>query len=1118
MSTRTRPPTLAAAALVPLLAAGILAAPPASADPGAPAANATTNATNPIETTRTTVPLAPGVTHDSFDRWQSDGWLRADSLTVDLTSGAKVEYLSADPVASTQPISTQVKAIPNAVAAVNGDFFDINDTGASNGVGISDGELIKSANDGRANAVSLDPQGLGRILQIDFDGTVTTPTGTVLDLAALNANTLDADEIGEYTPLWGAMSRTRVVVGAARTAEVVVTDGVVSAVGTTPGAGDIPQGSVVLVGREKGADALLALKVGDALGIEYAPKTSDGSVARTAIGGNQLLVVNGVVQTHPDDGQAARSAVGFSADGATMYVLTVDGKQTNSAGITVPQMAQMMLELGAHNAINIDGGGSSTMLAREPGTDDLGIVNSPSDGSERPVANGLAITVPEGSGKLDGYSVGTAADPARAPGAAPVAGGSPDRVFPGLSRQLTAVGHDEQYGPAKGRPHWSTDDRGVGTVDANGVFRARNSGETTVTARSGRDKGCLDLSVLGELTRLDGTVERVGLANADATGRFGVVGFDAGGYSAPIEPRDLELSYDTSLLTVTPDADGNFTVAAKSGDGSTLITASVDGFETSIPVTVGLTDQPVAAFDDASAWKFSAARATGSVAPAEGHTGQGLKMAYDFSTSTATRAAYADPPQYIQVPGQPQAFGMWIYGNGTGEWPSLHLVDAQGTSTILRTDLITWTGWRYVEMAVPAGVTYPLSIRRFYVAETRPTAAYKSEVIIDDIVAKVPPTIEAPAEDVVADPIVTSTVDGKEWRFAVMSDAQFVGRAPDSDIVASARRTLREIKAAAPDFLIINGDLVDEAAQIDLDLAKRILDEELGGTLPYYYVPGNHEVMGGSIDLWKANFGEPQRVFDHKGTRFITLDTSRLTVRGGGFDQVAMFRQALDEAAADRSVNSVVLVEHVPPRDPTPQKGSQLSDRKEAATIEAWLSEFGRTTGKGTGFIGSHVGVFHAEHVDGVPYLINGNSAKAPAAPADQGGFVGWTQFGVDPVSRHDQAERRAHPYGEPSDWLQAVLRPQVDELTLTAPATLTVGASATVTASLLQGDRAVPAAYPVSVEWDGSRGLCLGRGHDCVARFDPATGVFTALRRGVVTLTVTVNGVTREATITITR
>ncbi|HEY1174673.1 MAG TPA: phosphodiester glycosidase family protein, partial [Phytomonospora sp.] len=514
MSTRTRPPTLAAA-LVPLLVGGLtvgtLVAPPAFADPAA-APSVDAAAAGPIETSRGTDRLAPGVTHDSFDRWQSDGWLRADALTVDLTSGAKVEYLSADPVASTQPISTQVKAIPNAVAAVNGDFFDINDTGASNGVGISDGELVKSANDGRANAVSLDPQGLGRILQIDFDGTVTTPAGTVLDLAALNANTLDAGEIGEYTPLWGAMSRTRVVVGAARTAEVVVTDGVVSSVGATPGEGAIPQGSVVLVGREAGADALLALKVGDALGIEYAPKTSDGSVSRTAIGGNQLLVVDGVVQTHPDDGQAARSAVGFSADGATMYVLTVDGKQTNSAGITVPQMAAMMAELGAHNAINIDGGGSSTMLAREPGTDELGIVNSPSDGSERPVANGLAITVPEGTGKLDGYTVDTAADPARAPGAAPVAGGSPDRVFPGLSRQLTAVGHDEQYGPAKGRPRWSTDDRGVGYVDAEGVFHARRTGETTVTARSGRDTGCLDLAVLGELTRLDGTVERVGLA------------------------------------------------------------------------------------------------------------------------------------------------------------------------------------------------------------------------------------------------------------------------------------------------------------------------------------------------------------------------------------------------------------------------------------------------------------------------------------------------------------------------------------------------------------------------------------------------------------------------------
>ena len=129
-------------------------------------------------------------------------------------------------------------------------------------------------------------------------------------------------------------------------------------------------------------------------------------------------------------------------------------------------------------------------------------------------------------------------------------------------------------------------------------------------------------------------------------------------------------------------------------------------------------------------------------------------MSYDFSQSTGTRAAYADPPAWIEVPGQPQAFGMWINGNGTGEWPSLHLHDAQDTQHVLRGPLITWTGWRYVEFAVPAGVQYPVRVRRFYVAETNAAAQYTSEVIIDDLVAKVPPTVDVPAEEPRTDRVV----------------------------------------------------------------------------------------------------------------------------------------------------------------------------------------------------------------------------------------------------------------------------------------------------------------------------------------------------------------------------
>src|SRR5699024_8957540 len=118
------------------------------------------------------------------------------------------------------------------------------------------------------------------------------------------------------------------------------------------------------------------------------------------------------------------------------------------------------------------------------------------------------------------------------------------------------------------------------------------------------------------------------------------------------------------------------------------------------------------------------------------------------------------------------------------------------------------------------------------------------------------------------------SVAERPQRIAVMSDAQFVAASPESDAVEGARRTLREIREAAPDLLVINGDFVDEATPEDFALAQRILDEEWTSDIPYVYVPGNHEVMGGDIGNFEEAFGPTSTEQDLGGTKVITMDSS----------------------------------------------------------------------------------------------------------------------------------------------------------------------------------------------------------------------------------------------------
>lgn len=84
-------------------------------------------------------------------------------------------------------------------------------------------------------------------------------------------------------------------------------------------------------------------------------------------------------QRHP------RTAIGWRSDG-TMILLTVDGRQKQSIGMTLDELAGLMLELGCTSAMNLDGGGSTTMVAKNK------IVNSPSDATgERAVSDALLI-------------------------------------------------------------------------------------------------------------------------------------------------------------------------------------------------------------------------------------------------------------------------------------------------------------------------------------------------------------------------------------------------------------------------------------------------------------------------------------------------------------------------------------------------------------------------------------------------------------------------------------------------------------------------------------------------------------------------------------------------------
>jgi len=123
---------------------------------------------------------------------------------------------------------------------------------------------------------------------------------------------------------------------------------------------------------------------------------------RYAVSGSAIVLRAGEAIARAKEGpRHPRSAVGVSADGRSLLIVAVDGRQEHSRGATLEELGKLMQHLGAYHALNLDGGGSSALVIKDPGTGVFAVANQPSETStslpnvrvERPVADVIGISI-----------------------------------------------------------------------------------------------------------------------------------------------------------------------------------------------------------------------------------------------------------------------------------------------------------------------------------------------------------------------------------------------------------------------------------------------------------------------------------------------------------------------------------------------------------------------------------------------------------------------------------------------------------------------------------------------------------------------------------------------------
>lgn len=513
----------------------------------------------PLYTDRTEEIVTDGVTLIKEQRFFGDSALNITLIKADLTN----KNLSFDLLKNSggsdkvDTVMGHAKGDSRTVVAINGDFFSYykGNQNFSLGIEIKDGELLQShINSDMAAGFFKDNKMI--LSYVDFTMNITAPDGTQMPIAHINKPTDYYGAVLMYTPDFNGGTSPHLPSGitAVTVVEDVVTAKGISVGGVIP----IPENGYILAIDDNMTPFLdYKFNVGDYVKTSISVIPSIDGV-QTAFGGGTLLLKDGkkTAITHDVSGTHPRSVIGTNDDGSVIYMMTVDGRQSVSKGVSLSDLADICLQMGMSNAINLDGGGSTAMVGKTLEENNLHVLNSPSE--NRKVINAPAIT----STAESSAAVGVLCETER------------DSVLSGDSIKIKVTPYDRNYNPPSsvgGTLTWSVSG-GKGTVTDN-IFYPTGSGEATVTAYyDGRETDSFKINIIGNVTGIIAP-EKIG-SEAELAGNVKV--FDEEGNTAVVN--------DLSLLNPSRNS-GMLTLSKNGAKRSIGITSSGDEFDTTVSVT-----------------------------------------------------------------------------------------------------------------------------------------------------------------------------------------------------------------------------------------------------------------------------------------------------------------------------------------------------------------------------------------------------------------------------------------------------------------------------------------------------------------------------------------------------
>ncbi len=381
--------------------------------------------------------------------------------------------LAHDALTSSGETITSMAQRTGAVAGINGDYFDIGATNQPTNIVVTHHTLLRTPR--KRFALLITNQG-PEIAETSFSGQLQ-----------IGARTFALDAVNEMLPPHGGISLLTPAYGSVAPGDALTLVAIRPVNGTPPFAtyavvnqannfARQPAGYYVAIGPTAIANTGVP-NPGDTIVATGDLDGTDLSNVRAAVGGGPLILEDGKWYDDLDGPRggtysmrAPQSGAALTPDG-TLLLIEVDGRQPDeSIGVTPQEFSALMRSFGATRGMEFDSGGSSEMAVRIPGNGVATLVNSPSDGKERPVSDGVFI-----------YNDAPVSAPAQI-----VAQPQAVRAIAGarVPLRLAAVDAADHPVAAPGAIHVRVEPASLGAY-GDGTFVAQHTGSGSLIARSG---------------------------------------------------------------------------------------------------------------------------------------------------------------------------------------------------------------------------------------------------------------------------------------------------------------------------------------------------------------------------------------------------------------------------------------------------------------------------------------------------------------------------------------------------------------------------------------------------------------------------------------------------------